>query len=104
MKLEITPSQHYVSDSLMRLRQVAKAEHPANGQPERHKCLRQVTKKQAAVTRTERFTYKPQRDGNVFDWILLNAEVLRQLRRMERHAIEEAAAKSEGLDETKMED
>jgi hypothetical protein len=48
--------------------------------------------------------YKPQKHGNVFDWILLNAEVLRQLRRMERDAIEEAAAKSEGLDETKMED
>jgi hypothetical protein len=81
-----------------------KVERRDNGQPERHKCLRQVTKKQAAVTRTERFTYKPQKDGNVFDWILLNAEVLRQLRRMERNAIEKAAAKSEGLDETKMED
>jgi hypothetical protein len=67
-----------------------KVERRDNGQPERHKCLRQVTKKQAAVTRTERFTITNPRniDGNVFDWILLNAEVLRQLRRMERNAIE----------------
>jgi hypothetical protein len=55
------------------------------------------------ATRTERFTYKPQKDGNVFDWILLNAEVLRQLRRMERDDLKEAAAKSEGLDATKVE-
>jgi hypothetical protein len=80
-----------------------KVERRDNGQPEKHKCLRQVIKKQAVATRTERFTYKPQKDGNVFDWILLNAEVLRQLRRMERDDLKEAAAKSEGLDATKVE-
>jgi hypothetical protein len=74
-----------------------------NGQPEKHKCLRRVIKKQAAAIRTERFTYKPQQDGNVFDWILFNAETLRQLRRMETNALKEAAAELERLDQAKVE-
>jgi hypothetical protein len=48
--------------------------------------------------------YEPSRDGNVFDWILFNAEVCRQVRRMERDAVKKAAEESERLDETKVED
>jgi hypothetical protein len=64
MKLEITLSQHYVSDSLMRLRQAAKAEQQANGQLERLKCLQNDTKMQVGATETngtQEIATKPQR-------------------------------------------
>jgi len=49
-------------------------------------------------------TYEPKSDGNVFDWILYSAQTVRELRRIERDAIEKAAAESKRLDEAKMED
>ena len=49
-------------------------------------------------------TYEPKSDGNVFDWILYSAQTVRELRRIERDAIEKAAAESEKLDSAKMED
>jgi hypothetical protein len=39
----------------------------------------------------------------VFEWILFTAEVVRQVRRMERDVIEKAAAESERLDEAEVE-
>jgi len=47
--------------------------------------------------------YDPQTDGNVFDWILGAASSVRELRRIEREAIEKAAAESKELDEAKVE-
>jgi hypothetical protein len=42
-------------------------------------------------------TYEPEEDGNVFNWILLKAETVRRLRRIQRDAAEKAAKESEGL-------
>ena len=47
--------------------------------------------------------YDPQTDGNVFSWILGAAASVRELRRIERDAIEKAAAESKKLDEAKVE-
>ena len=49
-------------------------------------------------------TYEARSDGNVFEWILYSAQTVRELRRIERDAIERAAAESEKLDSAKMED
>ena len=49
-------------------------------------------------------TYEAGSDGNVFEWILYSAQAVRELRRIERNAIEKAAAESKRLDEAKMED
>ena len=49
-------------------------------------------------------TYEPKTDGNVFEWILYSAQTVRELRRIERHAIEKAAAESEIVDSAKVED
>jgi len=43
-------------------------------------------------------TYEPKEDGNVFNWILLKAETVRQLRRIQRDAAEKAAKESESVD------
>jgi hypothetical protein len=42
-------------------------------------------------------TYEPKEDGNVFNWILLKTETVRQLRRIQRDVAEKAAKESEGL-------
>ena len=49
-------------------------------------------------------TYEPKTDGNVFEWVLYSAQTVRELRRIERDAIEKAAAESEIVDSAKMED
>ena len=49
-------------------------------------------------------TYDPKTDGNVFEWVLYLAQTVRELRRIERDAIEKAAKKSEIVDSAKMED
>jgi len=47
--------------------------------------------------------YRPTKDGNVFKWIVFTAEVVRQVRKIERDALEKAAAESKRLDEAKVE-
>lgn len=42
--------------------------------------------------------YDHTTDGNVFNWILLKAETVRQLRRIQKDAAEKAAKESESLD------
>ena len=79
-------------------------ENPDNGQQEKLNSLPSVTRKGGAATKTSRLQYRPTKDGNVFEWILFTAEVVRQVRRIERDAIEKAAAESERLDEAKVED
>jgi hypothetical protein len=49
--------------------------------------------------------YNSQVDGNVFHWILEASEDFRKIRQRERYVeLEKAAAKSESVDEPKMED
>ena len=48
--------------------------------------------------------YDPKTDGNVFEWVLYSAQTVRELRRIERDAIEKAATESEIVDSAKMED
>ena len=78
-------------------------ENPDNGQQEKLNSLPSVIRKRAEATKLSRINYNPKKDGNVFDWILLTAEVIRQVRGMERDVIEKAAAESKRLDEAKME-
>lgn len=47
--------------------------------------------------------YDAQTDGNVFEWILGAAQTVRELRRVERDAIEKTAAESKKLDSAKVE-
>ena len=43
-------------------------------------------------------------DGNVFDWLISTAEDFRKIRQRERYVeLEKAAAKSESMDATKVE-
>ena len=62
------------------------------------------TKRQAAGTVIKMPTYEPKTDGNVFEWVLYSAQTVRELRRIERDAIEKAARESKELDSAKMED
>lgn len=56
------------------------------------------------VNKQSHIVYNPSTDGNVFNWILLKAETVRQLRRIQRDVAEKATAESEKLDSAKMED
>jgi len=47
--------------------------------------------------------YRPTKDGNVFEWIVFTAEVVRQVRKIERDDLEKAAAESKRLDEAEVE-
>ncbi len=48
-------------------------------------------------------TYDAKTDGNVFRWILEASEDFRKIRQRERYVeLEKAAAKSEGVDRSKM--
>jgi hypothetical protein len=48
--------------------------------------------------------YDAQTDGNVFDWLITTAEDFRKIRQRERDVeLEKAAAKSESMDTTKVE-
>ena len=48
--------------------------------------------------------YDAQTDGNVFDWLITTAEDFRKIRQRERDVeLEKAAAKSESMDATKVE-
>jgi hypothetical protein len=48
--------------------------------------------------------YNAETDGNVFDWLISTAEDFRKIRQRERYVeLEKAAAKSEGMDPTKVE-
>ena len=49
------------------------------------------------VNKQSHIVYNPSTDGNVFNWILLKAETVRQLRRIHRNVAEKAAKESEGL-------
>ena len=103
-KLETTPSLPSESRYLKELKRVVKVVPQDNGPREKPKCLPSNTKRQAAGTVIKMPTYEPKSDGNVFDWILYSAQTVRELRRIERDAIEKAAAESEKLDSTKVED
>ena len=48
--------------------------------------------------------YNPQKDGNVFDWLLKASETYREWRRTETNAAKEAAAELERMDRPKVED
>lgn len=50
------------------------------------------------VNKQGHIVYNPSTDGNVFNWILLKAETVRQLRRIQRDAAEKAAKESESVD------
>jgi hypothetical protein len=80
-----------------------RVENRVSGQPEKHNSLPKLIRKQGAATKTSRLQYRPTKDGNVFAWILFTAEVVRQVRRMERDVIEKAAAESKRLDEAEVE-
>jgi len=103
-KLETTPSLPSESRYLKELKRVVRVVPQDSGLPEKPKCLPSNTKKQAAGTVIKMPTYEPKSDGNVFDWIWYSAQTVRELRRIERNAIEKAAAESKRLDEAKMED
>jgi hypothetical protein len=48
--------------------------------------------------------YDSNQDGNVFEWLISTAEDFRKIRQRERNVeLEKAAAKSEGMDSTKVE-
>ena len=48
--------------------------------------------------------YDAKTDGNVFDWLISAAEDFRKIRQRERDVeLEKAAAKSEGVDRSKVE-
>jgi hypothetical protein len=48
--------------------------------------------------------YDAKIDGNVFDWLISTAEDFRKIRQRERDVeLEKAAAKSESMDSTKVE-
>jgi hypothetical protein len=49
------------------------------------------------VNKQSHIVYNPSTNGNVFNWILLKAETVRQLRRIQRNVAEKAAKESEGL-------
>jgi len=70
---------------------------------EKHNSLPKRIKKQEAATKTSRLQYRPTKDGNVFEWIVFTAEVVRQVRKIERDALEKAAAESKRLDEAEVE-
>ena len=103
MKLGCTPNPVCVNSSLSKLKQGVKVESPVNGQQEKLNSLPSVTRRRVGATSRNRLNYNPTKDGNVFDWILLTAEVVRQVRGLERDVIEKAAAESKRLDEAKME-
>jgi hypothetical protein len=48
--------------------------------------------------------YDAKTDGNVFDWLISTAEDFRKIRQRERYVeLEKAAAKSESVDRSKVE-
>jgi len=48
--------------------------------------------------------YDADQDGNVFEWLISTAEDFRKIRQRERYVeLEKAAAKSESVDSTKVE-
>jgi hypothetical protein len=56
------------------------------------------------VTRIKFPVYDSKQDGNVFEWLISTAEDFRKIRQRERNVeLEKAAAKSEGVDSTKVE-
>ena len=103
-RLETTQNLHCESAYLTKLKRVVKVVPLGSGLPEKPKCLPSSTKRQAAGTVIKMPTYEPKTDGNVFEWVLYSAQTVRELRRIERDAIEKAAAESEILDSAKMED
>jgi hypothetical protein len=49
--------------------------------------------------------YDSRTDGNVFDWVLRASEDFRKIRQRQRYVeLEKAAAKSESMDRSKVED
>ena len=48
--------------------------------------------------------YDPQKDGNVFYWILVASEAHRERRRVETNVAKEAAKELERMDSPKVED
>jgi hypothetical protein len=103
-KLETTPNLPSESRYLKELKRVVRVVPQDSGLPEKPKCLPNSTKNQAAGTVIKMPTYEPKTDGNVFEWVLYSTQTVRELRRIERHAIEKAAAESEIVDSAKVED
>ena len=55
-------------------------------------------------TRIKFPVYDAKNDGNVFDWLISTAEDFRKIRQRERYVeLEKAAAKSESVDRSKVE-
>ena len=101
-KPEITQNLHSGSDYLAKSRRVVRVVPQASGLPEKPKCLPKLIRKPAAGIKTDRFEHNPKEDGNVFEWILYSALTKRHLRRLEKDALEKAAAKSKELDQAKV--
>ena len=75
-----------------------------NGVPVRPRCWLCSIRKQAVGTRIRFPVYDAATDGNVFDWLISTAEDFRKIRQRERYVeLEKAAAKSESVDTTKVE-
>jgi hypothetical protein len=56
------------------------------------------------ATRIRFPVYDSNQNGNVFEWLISTAEDFRKIRQRERNVeLEKAAAKSEGVDSTKVE-
>lgn len=79
-------------------------ETPGSGLPEKPKCLPKSIKNRAAGTVIKMPTYDPKKDGNVFEWVLYSAQMVRELRRIERDVIKKTAEEPQKLDQTKVED
>ena len=75
-----------------------------NGVPARLRCWLCSIRKQAVGTRIRFPVYDSAIDGNVFDWLISTAQDFRKIRQRERDVeLEKAAAKSESVDSTKVE-
>ena len=75
-----------------------------SGVPVRLRCWLCSIRKQAVGTGIKFPVYDAKTDGNVFDWLISAAEDFRKIRQRERDVeLEKAAAKSEVVDGSKVE-
>jgi hypothetical protein len=86
------------------LRLVARAVLRVSGVLVRLRCWLCSIRRLAVGTGIRFPVYDAKTDGNVFDWLISTAEDFRKIRQRERDVeLEKAAAKSEVLDSTKVE-
>jgi hypothetical protein len=104
MKLVITPNPVCASLCLKALKLAVRVALRGNGALVRLRCWLRSIKRLAVATGIKFPTYDAKQDGNVFAWIIEASEDLRKIRQRERYVeLEKAAAKSESLDRSKVE-